>query len=151
MLSGIIGSIECKNTQLPKIKVLFYQDNAACNKSMKTMVTLNELRFKLFCHPTYSEDLAPSDQLFAEFIKNAPGKLFGSNEEEIAEVEVYLESKDKWFYKKIIENRGASAELNISLLKQSILSKIFPKSCCIRRPGNDVLHFQEIFSVSIKK
>ena len=53
-----------------KKKVLFYQDNASCHKSMKTMVKLNELRFELLPHPPYSPDLAPSDYwLFADLKK----------------------------------------------------------------------------------
>ncbi|KZC13929.1 Histone-lysine N-methyltransferase SETMAR [Dufourea novaeangliae] len=73
-------------------------------RSLKTMVKLDELRFELLPHPPYSPDLAPSDYwLFADMKKMLQGKKFGSNEEVIAETEAYFESKDKSFYIKGIE------------------------------------------------
>ena len=84
--------------------MLFHQDNAPCHKSMKTMVTLNELSFEFLPHPRYSPDLAPSDYwLFDDPKKMPQGKRFGSNEEVIAETEAYFESKDESFYKKGIK------------------------------------------------
>ena len=104
LLDRLSEEIKKKRPQMQKKKVLFYQDNAPCHKSMKTMVKLNELRFELLHHPAYSPDLAPSDYwLFADLKKMLQGKRFGSNEEVIAEVEAYFESKDKSFYKKVIE------------------------------------------------
>ena len=71
---------------------------------MKTMVKLNELSFDLLPHPPYSPDLDPSDYwLFADLKKILQRKRFGSNEGVIAGTEVYFESKDESFYKKIIE------------------------------------------------
>ena len=68
---------------------------------MKKMVKLHKLSFKLFPHPPYYPDLAPSDyRLFAELKEMLQGKRFGSNEEVIAETEAYFESKDESFYKK---------------------------------------------------
>ena len=68
------------------------------------MVKLNELRVELFPHPPHSPDLAPSDYwLFADLKKMLQGKRFGSNEEVIAETEVYFESKDESFYEIGIE------------------------------------------------
>ena len=68
---------------MQKENVLFYQDNAPCHKSMKTMV---KLKLALWW---------PEKML--------QGKRFGSNEEVIAETEAYFESKDESFYKKGIE------------------------------------------------
>ena len=71
---------------------------------MKTMVKLNELSFELPPHPPFSPDLSASDyRLFADLKKLLQGKRYGSNEEVIAETEVYFESKDESFYKKGIE------------------------------------------------
>ena len=56
---------------MQKKKILFYQDNAPCHKSMKTMVKLNKLSFELLPHPPYSPDLGPSDYwLFSDLIKD---------------------------------------------------------------------------------
>jgi hypothetical protein len=50
-----------------KKKVLFYQDNALCYKSIKTTAKLHELGYKLLPLPPYSLDLPPSNFfLFAE-------------------------------------------------------------------------------------
>ena len=95
------AGIKIKRPHMHKKKVLFLQDTAPCNKSMKTMVKLNELSFELLPHPPYSPNLAPSDYwLFADLKKMLQGKRFGSIEEVIAETEAYFESKDESFYKK---------------------------------------------------
>ena len=87
-----------------KEKVLFYQDNALCHKLMKTIVKLNELRFKLIFHPLYSSDMTPIDYwMFADLKTVFQEKRFGSKEEVIAELEAYFESKDKSFYEKCIK------------------------------------------------
>ena len=49
--------------------MLFRQDNAPCHKSMKTMVKLNELSFKLLPYPPYSPYLAPSDYWLFDDLK----------------------------------------------------------------------------------
>ncbi|GFW82983.1 histone-lysine N-methyltransferase SETMAR [Trichonephila clavipes] len=90
---------------MQKKKVLFHQDNTPCHKSMKTMVKLNELHFKLLFHPPHSSDLAPSGYwLCADLKRVLQRKIYGLNEEVIAEVEAYFESKDKSFYKKVLKN-----------------------------------------------
>ena len=78
-------------------KVLFYQDNAPCHKSIATMAKLHEL----LLHPPYCPDLAPSDYwLFANIKRMLQGKKFGFNEEVISETKVYFEAKHKSFHKK---------------------------------------------------
>ena len=90
---------------MQKKNVQFHQDNAQCHKSIKTMVKLNELNFKLLSHPPYSPDLAPSDYwLFADLTNMLLEKRFGYNEKVIAETEAYIESKDELLYKKSFEN-----------------------------------------------
>ena len=100
-LDRLGAEIKKKRPHMQKKKVLFHQDNALCYKSMKTMVKLKELSFKLLPHPPYSPDLAPSDYwLFADLNKMLQGKRFVSNEEVITETEAYFDSKDESFYKK---------------------------------------------------
>ena len=90
-----------KQPQMKKKKVLFYQDNAPCHKSIATMAKLYELHFKLLLHPPYYPDLAPSDYwVFVDLKRMLQGKRFGSNEEVILETEAYFEAKDKSSYKK---------------------------------------------------
>ena len=85
-------------------KVLFYQDNALCHKLIIKMIKLNELYFELLPHPPYSPDLTPSYYwLFANLQRILQGKRFGTNEAVILETEVYFESKDKSFNKKVIK------------------------------------------------
>ena len=68
---------------------------------MKTMVKLNKSSFESLHLPPYFPDLAPSDYwLFADQKKMILGKRFSSNEEAIAEIKAYFESKDESFYKK---------------------------------------------------
>ena len=89
---------------MKKKKIIFHQDNAPCHKSMKTMAKLSKLGYELLPHPRYSPDLAPSDYwLFADLKKMLQGKIFGSNEELIAETGAYFEASDKSFYKHGIE------------------------------------------------
>ena len=65
---------------MQKKKVLFQQDNAPCHKSMKTIVELNELSFKLLPHSPYFPYLAPSDyRLFVDLKKLLQRKRFGSS------------------------------------------------------------------------
>ena len=93
-----------KLPQMKKKKVLFGRENAPCHKSIATIAKLLELHFELLLDPPYCSDLAPNDYyLFADLKRMLQGKRFGSNEEVIAEIEAYLEAKDKLFYKKGIE------------------------------------------------
>ena len=97
LLDRLSAEIKKKQPHMQNKKVLFHQDNAPCDKSMKTMVKMNELSFELLPHQPHSPDLTPSDYwLFAGLEKKMlQGKRFGSNEEVIAETEAYFESKDK--------------------------------------------------------
>ena len=68
------------------------------------MVKLHELHFELLLRPPHSPDLAPRYcWLFVDLKRMLQRKRSGSNEEVILETEVYLEVKDKSFYKKGIE------------------------------------------------
>ena len=68
------------------------------------MEKLNELRYELLHHPSYSSDLAPSDyHLFPNLKKWLQGKRFYSNEEVIAETVAYFKDLDANYYKKGIE------------------------------------------------
>ena len=105
LLDRLEDAIRKKRPRIAKKKPLFQQDNAPVHKSMKTVVTLNDLRFELLPHRPYSPDLAPSDfYLFADLTKMLQGNRFSSDDEVIAATEAYFEAKDKSFYKKGIES-----------------------------------------------
>ncbi|KAF7273371.1 hypothetical protein GWI33_013923 [Rhynchophorus ferrugineus] len=119
-----------KRPYLKKKKVLLHQNNAPCHKSVKTMVKIHELGFKLVPHPPYSPDLASSNYfLFSDLKRMLAGKKFSSNEEVIAESEAYFEAKDNWYYKNDIEklegryNRCITLEGNYVEQKKLILPK----------------------------
>ncbi|GFS58415.1 histone-lysine N-methyltransferase SETMAR [Trichonephila clavipes] len=89
------------------------------------MVKLKELRFELLSHPPYSPNLAPGDYWpFAHLKRMLQGKRLGSNEEVIAEVEAYFESKDKSFnekdIKKLEERWVECIHLKMSILKNKV-------------------------------
>ena len=63
LLDRLSAESKKKRPDIQKKKVLFHQDNAPCHKSMKTMVKLNKLSFKLLPHPPYSPDLSPGSLL----------------------------------------------------------------------------------------
>ncbi len=89
---------------MKKKEVIFYEGNAPCHKSVKTMAKLNELVFSLLPQPPYSPDLAFSDYwLFVDPNKMLQQKRFGSNDEVIVATEAYFKAKDKSFYKHGIE------------------------------------------------
>ena len=76
LLNRLSAEITKKLPHIQKEKVLFHQNNAPCNKFMKTIP-----------HPAYFSDLSPSDYwLFADLEKMLQGKRFGSNEEVVAEI-----------------------------------------------------------------
>jgi [histone H3]-lysine36 N-dimethyltransferase SETMAR len=90
-LDRLNDDIKQKFHNLKKKKVLFYQDNAPCYKSIKMTAKLHELGNELLPHPPYSPELAPSDFfLFEEFRRMLAGKKFSTNEEVIAETEAYF-------------------------------------------------------------
>ena len=105
LLDRLEDAIKKKRPHMAKKKSLRQQNNAPVHKRMKTMVKLNDLRFKLLPHPPYSPDLASSHfYLFADLKNILQGKRFSSNNEVIAATEAYFQAKDKSFYKKGIES-----------------------------------------------
>ena len=84
---------------------MFYQDNAPCDKSIKTAAKMVEFGFKLLPYPPYPPDLAPNDYcIFLEFKKKPCWKRFDLDEKMIAETEAYFEGFDKSFYSSAISN-----------------------------------------------
>jgi [histone H3]-lysine36 N-dimethyltransferase SETMAR len=59
LLKRLNDEIKKKRPHLKKKKVLFYQNNALCHKSIKTAAKLHELGYELLPHLPYSPDLAP--------------------------------------------------------------------------------------------
>ena len=75
LLDLLSAEIKKKWPHMQMKKVLFHQDNGPCQRSMKTMVKLNELSFGLLLYSPYSSNLATSDYwLFADLQKMLQGK-----------------------------------------------------------------------------
>ncbi|EGI57968.1 Histone-lysine N-methyltransferase SETMAR, partial [Acromyrmex echinatior] len=80
------------------------QKQQRVDDSTVAMIKLDQLRFELVAHPSYSPDLAPSNYyLFPNLKRWLQGKRFTSNEEVIAETEAYFEGLDVSYYRKGIE------------------------------------------------
>ena len=78
--------------------MLFHQENAPGHKSIVTIAKIHKLHFQLHPLSSYSPDLASSDcWLFADLKRMSYGKRFG---DVISEIKMYVEAKDKSFYKK---------------------------------------------------
>ena len=76
LLVRLKEEIAKKRPQMKKKKVLFYQNNAPCHKSIAKIAKLHELHFELLPHPPYSPDLAPSDYyLFVDIKRMLQGNL----------------------------------------------------------------------------
>ena len=86
--------------------VLYHHDNAPSHTSLKA-AKLDQLRFELVAHPSYSPDLTPSDYYLFPNLK-LQGKRFTSNEEVITETEAYFEGLDVSYYRKGNQNVGKS-------------------------------------------
>ena len=69
LLVRLQKEIAKRRPQMMKIKVLFHQDNAPCQKSIAIMAKLHKLHFKLLPHPSYLPDLAPSDYYLFAYLK----------------------------------------------------------------------------------
>ena len=71
---------------------------------MKTLAKLHELGFELLPHSLHSPELSLSEFfLFSALKKTLAGKKFCTDEETIAEIEVYFEAKCKTYNKNGIE------------------------------------------------
>lgn len=101
--SGLLDRFDAKlketRPHLAKKKVLFHHDNAPAHTSHIVAAKLHQLRYDCLPHPPYSPDLAPCDfYLFPNLKTWLAGKRFGSNEEVIAETEVYFASLEKSYF-----------------------------------------------------
>ena len=82
LLQRLSDEVQKKLPHLAKKKVFFHQDNAQVHTSVIAMVKINELKFKLLPHASYSTDLAPSDYFLLPNLKKClGGQRFASNEE----------------------------------------------------------------------
>ena len=80
--------------------IIFHQDNAPAHKTVLAVGKLRDLHYKLFEHPTYAPDLAPSDfYLFPKLKLFLVGQRFSSNQEAIAAAEGYLADLTKNHYR----------------------------------------------------
>lgn len=73
----------------------FDEDNAQCDKLMKTRAKIHELLFKLLPQSLYSPDLAPSEfYLFADLKIVLAGKRFWSNAQVFPKINVLQQRID---------------------------------------------------------
>lgn len=109
---------------MQKEKVLFYQDNAPCHKSMKTVVKLNELHFQLLDHPACSPDLAPRSICRPQ--KNPLGKR------------IWLQWRNDWWGCRLFWKRIQIVRVHVSLFKPTVFInkvKCLKKKCLLIRFG----------------
>lgn len=104
-------------------KVLFHQDTAPCNSSIKTIAIIHEL--------LYSPDLASRYiYLLADLNRVPTGKRCGSNAQVIAKREAYFTITDKSLYKNRIEklekhwNNGFAFKGTVLLNKIEFCQKV---------------------------
>ena len=84
--------------------MLFHQDNAPVHKSAIALAAIHDCGFKLFEHPPYSSDLAPSDfHLFPNLKTAISGTHFQSDDDVIRAVDNFLNGQEKDFFKSGIE------------------------------------------------
>ncbi|GFT35508.1 mariner Mos1 transposase [Trichonephila clavipes] len=104
LLQHLSEEIKQKRLHMAKKKALFCQDNAIAHKSVIAMTKINECKFELLSHASYSPDLAPLDYfLFSNLKKWLSGQQFSIDEEVILAVNGYFEEQDCSYNKKGIE------------------------------------------------
>ncbi|GFT35473.1 mariner Mos1 transposase [Trichonephila clavipes] len=104
LLQHLSEEIKQKRLHMAKKKALFCQDNAIAPKSVIAMTKINECKFELLPHASYSPDLAPLDYfLFSNLKKWLSGQQFSIDEEVILAVNGYFEEQDCSYNKKGIE------------------------------------------------
>ena len=80
--------------------VLLLQDNAPAHTAKLSKDAAAECGFQLLPHPPYSPDLAPSDYfLFPKLKSDMKGRRFQDDDDVIAAVDGWFESKEKDFYR----------------------------------------------------
>ena len=99
LLDKINNKLREFRPDLRKTSLLLHHDNALAHKSAQVLQKLRDLNFETIPHPPYSPDLAPSDYcLFGNFMKHFAGKKISTDEEVMAEVERYIDSKNSDFF-----------------------------------------------------
>lgn len=89
------NALKEKRPHLSRNKVLFHQDNACVHTCPAASAKFHEFNYELLPHQPNSPDLAPCDYyLFPNLKKWLAGKKFRSNEDFIAESEVYFKGLD---------------------------------------------------------
>lgn len=97
-------AIRSKRRGLLSQGVLLLHDNARPHTALKTIETVQKLKFEVLQHPAYSPDLAPSDyHLFGPLKDNLRGRHFGTTNELKEAVHDFLHNQPKSFYSSGIE------------------------------------------------
>ena len=87
LLNRFNGKLKEKPPHLSKRNVIFHHDNSPAHSSAIAASKLVEFQYELFPQPPYSPDLAPSDFLFFQILKNGLiERDFFSNSEIISQM-----------------------------------------------------------------
>ncbi|UYV66314.1 hypothetical protein LAZ67_4001298 [Cordylochernes scorpioides] len=99
VLTKLKAAIKRKRPGLLSRKVLLVHDNARPHAARTTQTLLENFKWKIFTHPTYSPDLAPSDfHLFPALKLHLEGKHFANDDEVQAEANHWLRRQDTVWY-----------------------------------------------------
>ncbi|XKL63434.1 hypothetical protein PGB90_005798 [Kerria lacca] len=95
ILDRLQKAIKNKRPGLLSKKVFLIHDNARPHSAQITQEKLEKFKWKVFEHPPYSPDLAPSDyHLFSNLKKNFGGRRFNCTQEIETTVTEYLKNLD---------------------------------------------------------
>ncbi|UYV67662.1 hypothetical protein LAZ67_5001511 [Cordylochernes scorpioides] len=99
VLTKLRAAIKRKRPGLLSRKVLLVHDNARPHAARTTQTLLENFKWKIFTHPSYSPELAPSDfHLFPALKLHLGGKHFANDDEVQAEANHWLRRQDTAWY-----------------------------------------------------
>ncbi|UYV62508.1 hypothetical protein LAZ67_2000896 [Cordylochernes scorpioides] len=126
VLTKLRAAIKSKRPGLLSRKVLLVHDNARPHAARTTQTLLENFKWKIFTHPPYSPDLAPSDfHLFPALKLHLGGKHFANDEEVQAEANHWLRRQDTAWYnsgiKKLLQRYQKCSDRNGTKEKKEAL------------------------------
>ncbi|UYV63572.1 hypothetical protein LAZ67_2004768 [Cordylochernes scorpioides] len=119
VLTKLKAAIKRKRPGLLSRKVLLVHDNARPHAARTTQTLLENFKWEIFTHPTYSPDLAPSDfHLFPALKLHLGGEHFANDDEVQAEANHWLRRQDTAWYnsgiKKLLQRYQKCLDRNVS-------------------------------------
>ncbi|UYV63919.1 hypothetical protein LAZ67_2006011 [Cordylochernes scorpioides] len=99
VLTKLRAAIKRKRPGLLSRKMLLFHDNARPHAARTTKTLLENFKWEIFTHPSYSPELAPSDfHLFPALKLHLGGKHFANDDEVQAEANHWLRRQDTAWY-----------------------------------------------------